>query len=244
MTTATQERIEAAIRADVYGFLARVVPYPKAVPDVGSLRHVEFEDRALDECRIAIVEASDTDLASLQAAHRVLFPAVESQDAPSYETAYSKHDVFRQGQVMADVAGFYRAHGLKQGGERRDRPDGVGSELEFLGFLALKQALALSEGELDNAAFCVETQALFLQDHVGGWVPDYGRRVAAVSDHPFYVAFGNLLALWLEAEMDSMDVVPGEPDLGAAMGPDGIATAVADPKIRWDEVGFSCGEPL
>ena len=240
---ATEARLEARVRADVYAFLSSAIPYPKAKPNFGILEHVEFEDGPLEAARQAVV-SSETDIESMQAQHRILFPAVESQDAPSYETAYSKHDVFRQGQVMADVAGFYRAHGLKQGGKRKDRPDGIGSQLEFLGFLAAKQDQALADDNQDAADLCVETQQLFLADHVGGWAPEYGRRVAAVSDDPFFVAFGSFLTLWLETELDYLGVVPNDIDLGADMGPAGTATDVADPRIRWDDVGFSCGAPL
>lgn len=240
---ATQERIETQVRANVYQFLSSVIPYPKATPNLGVLEHVEFEDEPLETARQALLGAP-TDVASLQAQHRILFPAVESQDAPSYETAYSKHDVFRQGQIMADVAGFYRAHGLQQGGKRKDRPDGIGSQLEFLGFLAAKQAQALAEENHDAVDVCVETQRLFLADHVGAWAPDYGRRVAAVSTDPFFIAFGDFLTLWLETEMEYLDAVPSELDLGADMGPAGTATYVADPRVRWDDAGFSCGDPL
>lgn len=240
---ATQERLEAQVRANVYQFLSSVIPYPKAVPDLGVLGHLEFEDESLENARRALVDAP-AEVASLQAQHRILFPAVESQDAPSYETAYSKHDVFRQGQVMADVAGFYRAHGLQQGGRLKDRPDGIGSQLEFLGFLVAKQDQALAEGNEDAVDVCIETQRLFLADHVGGWAPEYGRRVAAVSTDPFFIAFGDFLTLWLETEMEYLGAVPSELDLGADMGPAGIATHVADPRVRWDDAGFSCGDPL
>lgn len=231
---ATEARLEARVRADVYAFLSSVIPYPTAKPNLGILEHVAFEDGPLEAARQAVV-AAETDVESMRAQHRILFPAVESQDAPSYETAYSKHDVFRQGQVMADVAGFYRAHGLKSGGKRKDRPDGIGSQLEFLGFLAAKQDQALADDNQDAADLCVETQQLFLADHVGGWAPEYGRRVAAVSDDPFYDAVGRFLTAWLDSDMERLGIVPIEID-GT---PGGDAVPVPDPHVGWDDL--SCG---
>lgn len=227
--------IEVQVRAEVYAFLSRSVQYPRRPVVCGLLEHVRFDDELLEGGRASIVGASGGEVDSLQAAHRVLFPAVESQDAPSYQTAYSKRDVFRQGQVMADVAGFYRAHGLNVGGSTRDRPDGIGPELEFLGFLAAKQARALADGNADMADLCQDTQKSFLRDHLGAWGPEYGRRVAAVSHHAFYEALGEFLATWLESDMERLHVVPVEIDAG--MG--GDAVPVPDPRVGWGDL--SCG---
>ncbi len=227
--------IELQVRAEVYAFLSRSVQYPRSAVACGLLEHVRFDDGPLDAARADIVEASTSGVASLQSAHRVLFPAVESQDAPSYQTAYSKRDVFRQGQVMADVAGFYRAHGLNVGGSTKDRPDGIGPELEFLGFLAAKQAHAMASGRPDMAELCADTQKSFLRDHLGTWGPEYGRRVAAVSDHSFYGSVGRFLTAWLESDMEYLSVVPIEIDPGLG----GDAVPVPDPQIGWGDL--SCG---
>ncbi len=227
--------IEVQVRAEVYAFLSRSVQYPRTPVVCGLLEHVRFDDELLESARASIVAASVGGADSLQSAHRVLFPAVESQDAPSYQTAYSKRDVFRQGQVMADVAGFYRAHGLNVGGSIKDRPDGIGPELEFLGFVAAKQARALADGLVDMADVCLDTQKSFLRDHIGAWGPEYGRRMAAVSHHAFYVALGEFLAAWLESDMVRLDVVPVEIDAGLG----GDAVPVPDPRVGWDDL--SCG---
>ena len=234
----SETQIETNVRAATYAFLARSVQYPLRPADCGLLEVVRFQDDRLEDSRRAIVGSSDSDLSALQSAHRVLFPAVESQDAPSYATAYSKRDVFRQGQVMADAAGFYRAHGLALGGRKKDRPDGIGPELEFMGFLAQKQGLAASAGRLDAAQDCIDTQALFLRDHLGSWGPDYGRRMAAVSAHPFFQATGAFLGQWLETEIQRFAVTPTDPDHLPTPDP-ADDVAVADPHLRWDDL--SCG---
>jgi TorA maturation chaperone TorD len=234
----TESDIEVRVRAEVYAFLAGSVQYPRDPVTCGVLESVRFDDSLLDTARSDVVEASTSNVRSLQAAHRVLFPAVESQDAPSYETAYSRGDVFRQGQVMADAAGFYRAHGLGLGGTTKDRPDGIGPELEFMGFLAVKQVHARAAGLTDMDELCVDTQRSFLRDHLGRWGPDYGRRMAGVSDHRFYGALGRLLTAWINTDMDFLSVEPrGGDDIGDEAYSDTVP--VADPRVRWDEL--SCG---
>lgn len=140
-------------------------------------------------------------------AHLRLFPAVESQDCPAFETGYVPGDVFHHADVMADVAGFYRAHGLQTGGEERERPDHIGTELEFMSFMARKEAHALECLGPEHVDVCRRTQRLFLRDHLGCWGAAFGRRVAATAEPP-YRALGTLLAAWLEKEMASYGVEP------------------------------------
>jgi TorA maturation chaperone TorD len=230
--------VEIRVRAEIYAILARSVQYPRVRVNFGLLDHVRFEGGLLDSARSDVVEASMGSVQSLQAAHRVLFPAVESQDAPSYETAYSRHDVFRQSEVMADISGFYRAHGLNLGGHVKDRPDGIGPELEFMGFLAAKQAHARTSGLSDAEELCLDTQRSFLRDHLGRWGPDYGQRMAAVTCHAFYGALGRLLSAWISTDMDILNVEPLEADaIGGDASPDTVP--IADPRVRWDDL--SCG---
>jgi TorA maturation chaperone TorD len=232
--------VETRVRAGVYSFLSSSTRYPREPIEAGLLDFVRFDDERLEAGRLEIVEASASasDLASLQAAHRVLFPAVESQDAPSYETAYSERDVFRQSHVMADVAGFYRAHGVNVGGITRDRPDGIGPELEFMGFLAAKEAHASEAGAPEMAELCVETQRSFLTDHLGTWGPEYGRRMATVSSHMFYNALGSLIAAFLDADIGRLGVTPiSIEDRDEESDPSGVP--VPDPSLGWDDT--SCG---
>ncbi len=237
-TLAAASDIEVRVRAEVYAFLSRSVQYPHESVSCGLLDHIRFDDELLESGRVDVVNASTHDVALLRAAHRVLFPAVESQDAPSYETAYSLRDVFRQAQVMADVAGFYRSHGLTVGGAIKDRPDGIGPELEFMGFLAAKQAQAGETGHSDHDELCLDTQRLFLRDHLGGWGPDYGRRMTAVSEHAFYQALGRLLTAWIDTELVILGVESQAlDDIGDGVYSD--AVPLADPRVSWDDL--SCG---
>jgi len=226
--------IEVRVRAEVYAFASSAVRYPQEPVNCGILNHVRFDDESLEEARADMVAVSTDDVTSLQAAHRVLFPAVESQDAPAYETAYSQRDVFRQAHVMADVAGFYNAHGLLVGGSQKDRPDGLGPELEFMGFLAAKQAHAFAQENRDGVELCLDSQRSFLRDHLGGWGPEYGRRMAAVSDHEFYDGFGRFLTAWLDSDMDRLGVVPtGVDEINDGIS--GDEAPVPDPIIGWDD---------
>lgn len=155
-------------------------------------------------------EASDASYDRLRLAYMGLFPPIASQDAPGYETGYRGDGVFQQSAIMADIAGFYRAHGLRSGGSERERPDHITVELEFMAFVARKEALALTESSWDNAAICRDTAALFLRDHLGCWASAFGLRASRVSTSPWYRALGEMLAAWVEWELASLAIQPVE----------------------------------
>lgn len=146
----------------------------------------------------------------LAAAHFRLFPPIASQDAPGYETAYRGDDIFRQVEILADIGGFYRAHGLAAGGAEKERPDHIVVELEFCALVSRKELYALQHLGPDEVAVCQSTRSAFLRDHLGCWGPWFGRRVAAVADHAFYRTLGRLTAAWIEADLASVGATPAE----------------------------------
>jgi TorA maturation chaperone TorD len=109
---------------------------------------------------------------------------------------------------MADVAAFYRAHGVAAGGEERERPDHIATELEYVGFLARKQAWAVEHLGPDERDECVRAQRHFLRDHLGRWAPAFGHRLRLVASEPLLESIGALVAAWVAADLERMGVTP------------------------------------
>lgn len=210
------EMVACAGRATMYALLAHGLAPPlparwqvvtqTLLPAATSLLLPEPAMAAVTSlARVAPARSSD-----LAAAHLDLFPPVAHQDAPGYETAYRGDDLFRQMDLLADVAGFYRAHGLEVGGPEKERPDHIVVELEFCSLLCRKELHALHELGPDEVAVCRETTEAFLSDHLACWGPAFGRRAAAVATHPWYRAVGELTAHWIAADAAALGVTPNE----------------------------------
>ena len=212
--TITEGR-EALARSAVYALLARSLAWPSderltEVRELVAPLALEVRAPGIEDAIGAVVDGLGRPPAGLRRAHALLFPAVESPDCPSYETGYSPGDAFRLADVMADVAGFYRAHGLQPGASERERPDHIAAELEFMAFMAHKELYAIEHLGDDEVEECRRTQATFLRDHLGCWGPSFGLRMALLSDDPLYEAVGRLLSTWIEADMAAMGVAPAE----------------------------------
>lgn len=209
------EHATAVARSALYAFLGRALAYPTPahraelaemiVPVVSA---VQTGDDDADRLVPEIIAALTLPLADARRAHTRVFTHIEPPDYPPYETAFDSADAFRQSAVMADVAGFYRAHGLQVGGVERERPDHAVTELEFMAFMARKEAYALEHFGTEQVEECRRTQVLFLRDHLGRWAPAFGRRLATFCDDPLFRSVGSLLERWIEIELAAWDAEP------------------------------------
>lgn len=215
----------AIARSAVYAFLARSLAYPdeQQLTVVRSelvpiLHAVRTEDAALSGALAAALAEVDAPLDELRTAHGALFPPVGQSELCVYESVYRTRDLFQEAETLADIAGFYRAHGLVVGGVERERPDHLAVELEFMAFLARKRAFALAELGRARANSCRLAEAAFLRDHLGSWGPLAGEELARMAVHPFYRAIGSLLATWLRGDM-AIHAVAAAPLVPPAAGP-------------------------
>ncbi len=211
-----RDLVEATGRHLVYSLLATGMAYPdpsrieaiatRLLPALGRL-HLPPD---VGEAISAVGRSLPVSVGLARADHVALFPPIASRDAPGYETGYRGEGIFQQADLIADIAGFYRAHGLRAGGSERERPDHIIVEIEFMAVLARKEAAAVHAGNDEHVAVCRETSSLFLAEHLGCWAPAFGRRAAVISESPWYRALGELTAVWIERDMDHLGVTPIE----------------------------------
>lgn len=224
---ASEVMARSKARSQVYAFLARALSYPDdAQPDSLKEQHDLLSDclgmladplseKAVDALRPAIAALT---AASLEDGYTRCFGHAMSKDCPPYEAEYGQPHIFQKTQTLADIAGFYRAFGLDLAADSHERVDHVSVELEFMHFLCLKEAYALAKQHPDEQlALCREAQSKFLRDHVCRWAFGFARRLCAKAGDTLYQELGQLLAVFLEAELRALGLKPAE-----VAGPDMI----------------------
>lgn len=113
---------------------------------------------------------------------------------PPYEGFY-RSDRARTA-ILLEVSEFYRHFGLgmhRQEGAR-ELPDHVCAELEFLHFLAFKEASASSAGAAELTRGYRWAQGDFLSLHLCRWLPALCERLERAGGAGFYVELGALAA--------------------------------------------------
>ena len=133
-----------------------------------------------------------------------------SKDCPQYEGEYLETHIFLKSQALAELSAFYNAFGVGVNPELRDRLDHISVELEFMHFLAMKEAYALLHGHgPDKVGLCQDAQKTFLKEHLAIWAKSFVRRVGkkAGSDTP-YATLVRLLDTHMKTEFIAHDIKP------------------------------------
>lgn len=123
-----------------------------------------------------------------------------------YETERDLRAAPAKGQVLADILGFYEAFGLKPSQCLKELPDHIGTELEFMAILLLKEAYARSKGTDEQVELCVDAQVKFLKDHLAPWATPFCHQVEKESRTPFYRAIAGLTRRFLRLETKHLSV--------------------------------------
>lgn len=124
---------------------------------------------------------------------------------PPYEGIYLK-GVERSGHIIR-LSEFYKHFGLQLNPEegKRELPDHLCVELQFLHFLAFKEAQARDEQEGELLRGYLLAQHDFLERHLVGWLPVFQTRLEASCPTPFYVWLGKLLMQIAPLELDYLN---------------------------------------
>lgn len=177
---------EVAMRGDLtraasYRFLALLLSTPSDATraELGSLAG-EVE-RTLAEDAPKLGEVCGPSLQGLY--HRLLGA---SGQVPDVECAYDDNTAGGRGPLIADVAGFYRAFAYPQSGP--NTADHVAVELDFLGWLSMKQAYARHSGASEQLDVTSAARAKFIRDHLGRWVIPFLERLAQAGEGTHYEA--------------------------------------------------------
>lgn len=224
----------ALVRSRVYSFLSPLFLYPdeevfsdlnwEGTKDaVALLGNSDGLKEAIESLRGCLRDPVD-----LQPEYVRVFGHTISAECPPYETQYGGAHVFQQTQNLGDIAGFYRAFGLEISDQVKERLDHVATELEFMAFLAFKQAYALTSGSEDKAEVCREAQRKFLNDHLCPWVPLFTKRLEAKGG--FYQKLALLTEMFLALEVEAFG---GKPLL--------VVESLTPTPLEPDENCFSCG---
>ena len=179
--------------------------------------------------RLAVGEPDGT-AASLSASYGRLFGHTVKGPIPPYETEYGEDTLFQKPQEMSDVAAFFKAFGLILDPRRHERIDHIACEIEFLAFLARKEAHALERGDQEMLSATRSAARLFLKDHLGRFAPSFAHRVSKADPHGFYSHLAELCQALVASESARLAV---------PLGPEALRLrAPID-----DAVPMACGVP-
>ncbi|MHC1742074.1 MAG: molecular chaperone TorD family protein [Syntrophobacteraceae bacterium] len=121
---------------------------------------------------------------------------------PPYEGLY-RSGVERT-RLMVEVSEFYKHFGLSMSREegKRELPDHLSAELEFLHFLTFKEAQAVEEETPDLLKGYVLAQRDFLERHMVSWLPSFCDKLQHSRQKPLYRDLARITLRFVWADLE------------------------------------------
>lgn len=110
-------------------------------------------------------------------------------------------------KTMEEAVRFYNHFGLTLSDSPREMPDHITTELEFLHFLAFREAQSLQNGE-DPGPFR-RAQRDFAARHPGRWIPKLRQRLEAQDPMPFFRELVSQLDRFLDLDQKRLTGLVG-----------------------------------
>ena len=210
---------ESTTRSQLYGLLAAGFRYPSR-EIFEALRAGNYQSEVW-ECILqlphlsALADAGEHGSGPLPPVHVLPYEEFESQYVASFEVGGPEppcppyEGLYRGGertQFMLRVSSFYKHFGLAMNREegKREVPDHISAELEFMHFLTFKETQAREEGTEDLLQGYLLAQKDFLQQQLYQWLPAFVEKLEAACPMPFYVALGRLVSGVVVAELEQV----------------------------------------
>lgn len=123
--------------------------------------------------------------------HAVLFLGPFELAAPPYGSVYLEGGRRVMGDSTMEVARLYQQEGVAI--DVGEPPDHIAIELEFLSFLARKEAMATAAGLNEEADRCRRVQNRFLGEFLQPWLPAFCAAIRTGTGNRFYQALADCL---------------------------------------------------
>jgi DMSO reductase family type II enzyme chaperone len=198
------EEIKIAARSRIYALLSRAFRFP-ALDDFKQIQGGQFA-RAIEES-LSNLPYNGLNGGTLGAKAALSYEAFQSSyiglfevggelgaPSPLYEGEYGGGRM----KVMEEVLRFYHYFGLKLSEEKRERPDHLSSELEFMHLLTFKETEGLLQGA-DRQAYR-DAQRDFVRFHLNDFVAAVAGKVGGRAA-PFYADLTQLAQSFCAKEL-------------------------------------------
>jgi len=109
---------------------------------------------------------------------------------------------------MLEVSEFYNFFGMHMSQEegKREFPDHICAELEFLHFLTFKEEEAQRGDKVEEHKGYLLAQKDFLERHVNQWIPEFSLKLQESASLPFYTLLARITSCFITSEFEGMNL--------------------------------------
>jgi len=200
--------VTARERSKLYGFLAEVFraePSADLLHRIGDARFAKVLEAAGAHLGEELThQPEDALLEYLAVEYTRLFLGPGRHVQPYAATYLGGPGTSLCGPATIWARDFMERAGFELTPERRDLPDHVSVELEFMSRMAAREAEAHEAGDAAAAEQCRWIQKEFLDNHLGRWLPSFYGHAAEHAQLSFYRELARLAGHFLDRELAAL----------------------------------------
>ena len=141
----------------------------------------------LSRLRSLWCEMEEPELTRLQPRYVSLFATASGRvPCPPYESTYISGGAQSDGMILAAIERDYATAGLSGSGERKQSPDHISMEMEFLAILCGREAQAWETDHSPQGLRHLEKERAFIDAHLGLWLHVFVRAVQGADEQGVY----------------------------------------------------------
>ena len=213
MQTAAKLKAQETARSLVYRRLADAFRLPSQdLPAVltgleSSLARL-CSDASEDIARLKQSYQTELGKCALEIDYAMLFVGPFLAPSPPYGSVYLEGNRRLMGNSTVDVRQHYLSLGLDLSPDFKEAPDHISAELEFMHVLIGQGMDAIEIADYRLLTDCVQHQQIFLEKHIGAWVPDFADKVIEYAQTGYYRHLAAVLQTFITEDMEDMEAIP------------------------------------
>jgi len=121
-----------------------------------------------------------------------------------YESVHRSAEKLLKQEPWSEVKAFYQQNGFSCSEEKNISEDHIAMELQFMGLLSGKAAVACEREDFGACEELLGTQHRFYEEHISKWIPGLCTKIAECkdkTDYAFYAAYALILKGFIAEDM-------------------------------------------
>ena len=215
MKTAEKLKSQEAARSIVYRRLADAFrlsgsDLPAVLDELESALARLDSDSCDDAARLKRSCTDDSIPCPLEIDYAALFVGPFLVPAPLYGSVYLEEKRQLMGDSTIDVHHHYLSLGLDLSPDFKEAPDHICAELEFMHVLISQGIEAIEAAEYAQLSESVRHQRVFLEKHLGAWMPAFTDKVIEHARTDYYRHLAAVTRTFVAEDMDGLPDLPAE----------------------------------
>ncbi|MGE4268429.1 MAG: molecular chaperone [Deferribacterales bacterium] len=127
-----------------------------------------------------------------------------------HESVFLSHTRLVMQEQWDEVVEIYYNNGLGKEKKFKEPEDHISAEMSFMAHMSAKTAECVNSDDSSGLAKCLETQVIFLKEHLCSWIHLLADDIRRSTEIDFYRCFSTLVECFIESDHNTLEQLKEE----------------------------------